>query len=215
METKDPKWEHETVVLKIGEHDYTFTSLSLYSVWKLWPSLHAVKDMALRGRPLAMMEHAKEILNWIAPLLMANEADCKAFTQDHANVLIDFYRMKHDWARMATLGRQTTKTEGDGDEKTEEEKHQVFVAVIAAGAQYAGMDMAEFVQRRFEFCADSIQGAYASLRRAESEEADDGRSHSWREATMKLAATFGAKPEFVPEEKQPDWMKAMSRVKVN
>ncbi len=213
---RDPKWLHETLTLKIGEHAYSFRTLSLYDVWRLWPDLYAVKEMSLRGRPLSMIEHAKKILEWIAPVLVANEADCKAFTQDHANILLDWYR-RQDWGRMQTLGGETTKTDGDGDEKTREEKHQVFFAVVAAGARHAGMGVTEFVQQRFELCADAIQSAYATMRDAAEkagEEVGDGRSHSWREATMKLAATFGVKPEAISESAKPEWMKFLDHVKV-
>lgn len=214
----DPRWVHETIVLRIGERDYTFRTLALYDLWRLWPDLHAVKDMALRGRPLTMMEHAKKILEWIAPVLVANDADCKAFTQDHANILLDFYR-RQDWARMATLGGETTKTEGDGNDKTEEEKHQVFVAIVAAGAKYAGMDVGAFVQQRFEFCADQIQAAYAAFRRAESEEAGAGadrpRADCWREVNQRLAQTFGVTPTAVPEEKLPEFMRVLNKQRVN
>lgn len=214
----DPKWLHEELVLKIGEHGYTFRTLSLYDVFKLWPNLHAVKAAAIAGRPLTLLDHAKKILEWIAPALVANKSDCKAFTQEYANILLDWFRRVHDWSRIATLGGETTKSEGDGDDKTEEEKHQIFFAVVAAGAGRAGMGVAEFVQQRFELCADAIQSAYATIRDAAEkagEEVGDGRAHSWREATMGLAATFGVKPEAVSESAQPEFMRALNKVRVN
>src|SRR5450759_130823 len=78
----DPKWVHETLVLKIGAHEYAFRTFSLYTVWLLWGHLRAFKDATLQGRPLLAVEHALVILRWIQPELAANDADCAAFAKD-------------------------------------------------------------------------------------------------------------------------------------
>jgi hypothetical protein len=200
---KDPKWAHQTLVLKIGEHEYSFRTLSFYDVWTLWPHIFAVKEMLARGRPLTMMAHLKEIMTWVAPVLAANDADCKEFHEIHANLVMDFYRSQ-DWARMETLGRNTTDS-GAEEGLTKEEAHQRFIAVCATAAQYAGMDVGTFVQQRFEFCADQIIAA----NRAISSTQERDRPESWGEVVAKLAVQMRGAVRTIDPEKKPDWMKAM------
>jgi hypothetical protein len=200
---RDPKWLTETLSLKIGAGTYEFKSLSLYSVWVLWPHLRAVKAALLAGRPLTMMKHATEILKWICPALVANEADCKEFQEIHANLALDFYRSQ-DFARMETFGESTTKADAVADEQTEEEKHQTFVAVCAAAAQYAGMDVGAFVQQRFEFCADQIIAAHKSLTTS-----GKPATSSWTAVLAEVSASMAGANVKIDPEKKPDWMKAI------
>jgi hypothetical protein len=199
---RDPKWIHQTLVLKVAGLDYSFRTLSLYDVWMLWPHLYAVKEMILRGRPLAMMDHAQEIVKWINPSLAQSEPEiCRQFVEMHANVLLDFYR-RQDWNRMQDFGKETAKTEDPEDQQTEEEKHQVFVAVCAAAAQYCSMDVEKFVQQRFEFCADQIMATDKSM-------TPKKRATSWTSVLSEVAASMAGSNVKIDPENKPGWMKAM------
>jgi hypothetical protein len=199
---RDPKWVHQTLVLKVSGKDYSFRTFSLYDVWVLWPHLYAVKEMILRGRPLTMMDHAHEIVRWISPnLALASPEICEKFVEMHANLLLDFYR-RQDWSRMQDFGKETAKTEDPDDTQTEKEKHQIFVAVCAAAAQYCGMDVEKFVQQRFEFCADQIMATDKAM-------APKGRTTTWAGVLSEVAASMAGSNVKIDPQNKPGWMKAM------
>lgn len=184
----NPAWFHDTLTLKIGQGEYTFRTLSLYDVWELWPHLVELQKMTLAGRPLSAVEHAIAVLAYLAPSLVAHDEDCKAVTQDHANLLLDFYRHQ-DWERMATLGRQTTNTtEAAEGAPAGMKPHDVFVAVCMAGAKNASMPVTDFVQQRFEFCADHIIVAYRSMGGGG---ADEAPAQTWKTFWAKAFDTLG------------------------
>lgn len=213
-----PTWFHQTIRVQIGKTEYVFQTLSLFDVWTIWPHLAPLKRSLERGKPLDFSDHLIAILELLNPVLAARLKDPedeikRDFNSTHIDLLLNFYE-RQDWQRILALVSKTTAAGAEESGTDPEEAHQTFVLVCAAAARHCNMDMLEFIKCRFEFCADQIMALHHSAEKAR-EEADDGRAGSWREATMKLAATFGVKPEVTPEAQQPEWMRAMSRVKVN
>lgn len=213
-----PNWFHQTIKVSIGGVEYVFQTLSLFDVWTIWPYLAPMKTALERGKPLDLSDHIIAVLEILNPVLAARLKDPKdeirsQFNSSHVDLLINFYE-RQDWSRILALVAKTTAIEAEAAGTDPDEAHQTFVLICSAAARHSNMSLTDFIRQRFEFAADQIIALHHQAERAR-EEADDGRAHSWREATMKLAATFGTKPIATPEDKQPEWMRAMNKVRVN
>jgi hypothetical protein len=213
-----PKWIHKTLPVQIGKTGYLFQTLSLFDVWTLWPHLAPLKAALERGKPLDFQDHVVAILEILNPVLAERLKDPgdqiqKDFNPTHVDLLLNWYEREHDWSRIAALVAKTTAVEAEAAGTDPEEAHQTFVLICAAAARHCNMPMTDFIRQRFEFCADQILALHHATEQAR-EEAEEGKAHSWREATMKLAATFGTKPIAKPESEQPPWMREMSKIRV-
>jgi hypothetical protein len=228
----NPGWLHQTLTLRIGGVEYGFQTLSLFDVWSCWPYLAPIqkagpllreaKEAISAGRPLdplvatgvlEVSAHVVKVLEIIQPALAADEERLKELTPEHFTELLEFYG-KQDWSRILALVSKTTAAGAEDSGADPEEAHAIFVGLCAETARFANMDMLTFLKSRFEYAADMIVALRHASEQAR-EEVDDGRAGSWREATMKLAATFGVKPEAIAEDKKPGWMKALDQVRVN
>jgi hypothetical protein len=215
----NPRWLHKTIKVLIGKTEYVFQTLSLFDVWTVWPHLAPIKSALERGKPLDFSDHVLEVLDILNPVLAARMKDpedetSRQFSTTHVDLLINFYEREHDWQRIVALVAKTTAIEAEASGTDPEEAHQTFVLICAAAARHCNMPMTDFIRQRFEFCADTIMNLRHASEKAQ-EEAEDGKAETWREATMKVAATFGVKPEAVPESNQPEWMRALNRHRVN
>jgi Tat protein secretion system quality control protein TatD with DNase activity len=199
--------------------DFVFQTLSLFDVWSTWPHLAPMKAAIERGKPLDFHDHVIAVLKILNPVLAARLQDpddpiVHQFKSEHVDLLLNYYEREHDWSRIATLVSKTTEAGAIEAGTDPNEAHQTFVNICSAAARHCGMDMLEFIKQRFEFCADQfILLHHLSLKARE--EAEDSRAENWRDVTSKLAATFGVKPTPVPEAQQPEWMRALNKVRVN
>jgi hypothetical protein len=195
----NPAWFHEKLTLKIGRHEYAFRTFSFYDVWTLYPHLASFKALMAAGRMLSAVEEAKIILQRVAPVLAARDADCAAFAKDQAaiNLLFDFYR-RQDWTRMDVLGKETTGPKADDALL---DPHYVFLAAVSLAAKYCGMDSATFVEQRFEFCADQIVACKKVMDQAEPPVAK-----SWGDVYDKMSLQLGA-PQKLDPANLPEFLK--------
>lgn len=216
---RNPDWFHQTIKVQIGKTEYVFQTLSLFDVWMLWPHLAPIKRALERGKPLDFTDHVVAILELLNPVLAAQLKDPqdeiqREFNSGHVDLLINFYE-RQDWGRIVALTAKTTAAGAEEAGTDPEEAHQTFVLLCSAAARHCNMAMTDFVRQRFEFCADQLIALHHSAEKAR-EEADDGRASDWSGVTAKLARAFGgAKPEVIPEDKQPEWMRALNKVRVN
>ena len=215
---RNPDWFHQTIKVQIGKIEYVFQTLSLFDVWMLWPHLAPIKRALERGKPLDFTDHVIAILELLNPVLAARLNDPedeikRDFNSSHIDLLINFYE-RQDWGRIVALTAKTTAVEAEESGADPDEAHQTFVLLCSAAARHCNMAMTDFVKQRFEFCADQLIALHHSAEKAR-EDADDGRPRSWREATMRFAAAFGVKPVFVPEDKQPEFMRVLNKHRVN
>ncbi len=216
---RDPAWFHRTIKIQIGKTEYLFQTLSLFDVWTIWPYLAPMKSALERGKPLDFSDHIVKVLEVLNPVLAERLKDPgdetqKAFNSTHVDLLINWYEREHDWSRILALVSKTTAIEAEAAGADPEEAHQTFVLVCASAARHCNMAMTDFIRQRFEFCADQIMALHHVAKRAQAE-AEEGKAASWREATMKIAATFGVKPVAVPSDKQPEWMRVLNNHRVN
>lgn len=152
-----PEWLHRELVLPVGEGKYRFRTLSLYDVYTLWPTFAAMARSLEARRPIQLSQEVEKALEHLCPGLTATE-DFKAWGQIHLDGLVEFYQ-KQDWARIKTLGEKTHPDDASPKEATREQlkgAERNFYLLCAAGARMAGMSIIEFVQQRFEFCADAL-----------------------------------------------------------
>ncbi len=189
---------------------YEFRTLSLYDVWALWPHLLPITKMLEEGRPLAWTEHLTEILNVLNPVLAKVPEHVVLFRPAHVDFLMEFYT-RQDWGRIRQMGGFAA-----GQDLTEAEREQTsgtdtdrrFMIVCTAAAKSVEMSPLEFMQERFEFCADVI----VNLRVAMEEEASRGK--------IPTEKFFGMMASVLPrvqvsDEMKPAWMREIEEYAKN
>lgn len=159
-------WVHRRYVLRVAGRPFIFRTMSLYDVYELWPHVGPFWEAKRRGKPNALGYRIERMMEVLNPTLLRDEEAMKAFTPGHIDELIEFYETQ-DWQRMRELGSTETVDEEEPGEEQPEELRRRFMLLCAAGARFAGMPITEFVEQRFEFCADCL----ATLSRAK-EDAD-------------------------------------------
>jgi hypothetical protein len=194
-------WVHEHLRLELGKNIwYRFKTLSLYDVWKGWPHLLAfAREFNLipgpKPGPIAVMqEHLPELLRLLNPTLAQRPEHFGLISPSAVSLLIDFYR-KQDWARIRILGgtlesgqtapgaEREPVDEGDADRR--------FLAIVMAASKAAEMSVTEFLQERFEFCADVI----INLREAIEGERNKNKMTVGQWASIMSAVLPHEKPE--------------------
>lgn len=162
-------WIHKRLPLRIGKRKFQFRTFSLYDVWILWPHLAALAQSLDKGRPLTWARHLQAALKHLAPELLADEETFeKTWTPTHLDALIEFYREEHDWSRLQALGESATGTPlREADPIAPQEAQRNFYLVCMAAANAASMSVIEFVEQRFEFCADTIMQLHQTMKEQE------------------------------------------------
>jgi hypothetical protein len=166
-----PSWIHRTTILDIGGKEFTFRTMSLYDVWQVWPHvkpmMEAIGDGLKDGepiRPLSADFHAKEMLKVLCPALAYSDAAMKGFKPVHFNALKEFYE-EHDWGRIVALGQNAESASGEEAEGPQDlTASQRFLILCKAAASFVDMSVIDFVEQRFEFCADALMALHSSLR---------------------------------------------------
>jgi len=197
-----PEWRHKELVLPIGNGRYRFRTLSLYDVWTLWPVLASAFEALKVHRPITFSGLVAEALEHLCPDLK-KAPDLEKLTTTHLDALGEFY-MGQDWARIKALGDRSGDAETRADPEAAATARQNFYAVCLAGAQAANMSVMDFVEQRFEFCADAIMAMRDALERRNAAEGKLSNGEF-------LAVMAGTVPvvKYEEGEEKPGWMKAI------
>ncbi len=146
---------------------YRFKTLSLYDVWALWP--HILPLMRALDQPLLWVDHLHEMLKVLNPTLAAVPEHFALIRPAHVDFLLDFYR-RQDWARIRELGGflsedapEAEKRAAEREEVPRVEADRRFMVICTAAARSVDMSPLEFMQERFEFCADVIVNLRSAL----------------------------------------------------
>ena len=205
-----PDWLHDTLRLELAKNVwYEFRTLSLYDVWALWPHLLPFKQSLEQGRPIEWAGHLQEILNVLNPTLAKTPEHMVLIRPAHVDFLIDFYT-RQDWSRIGELGNRLSGGGGsDEREKTSgTETDRRFIRICTMAAQSVSMTPLEFMQDRFEFCADVI----VNLRAAMEEEATRGKIPNDKFFGLMSAVVPNVR---VDAETKPAWMREIEEYAKN
>jgi hypothetical protein len=202
-----PEWRHVDFVLSIGDGKYTFRSLSLYDVWCLWPHITPVSQALEKGLPIQFAQHFLEALEHLCPGLTTTEDFEKKWTFVHFNALIEFY-MKQDWARIVAL-RDSASGEPLATDKGEITSEGIFFTICMAAARMSNMSVVEFVEQRFEYCADAFVTLHAQVMEAKDKE-NEGKLNPGQ----LLAVAQGMFPtdDRREETEKPAWIQDIERM---
>jgi hypothetical protein len=196
-----PDWKHRELILRIGKGDYHFRTLSLYDVWSIWPHIVPIREAVERGKPLEFARRFSALLEHICPGLTTS-SDFEKWTQVHLDALLEFYSMQ-DWARIQALAENLGSGEPPPDKKPDDDmsNESRFFLICMAAARATGMSVPEFVENRFEFCADAFMGLKKSLR-ADMDKSSGSAADFFRTAASILPADI-----LSPDDERPDWIK--------
>lgn len=162
-----PEWRHKELVLPIGEGQYRFRTLSLYDVWCLWPTFASAHESILAHHPIQYSQSFLEALEHLCPGLTKSK-DFLQLKSAHIDALAEFF-VAQDWKRIKVMGDSVgdnskepslPQTEGEASEG-----QKTFYVICLAGARAANMSVTEFVEQRFEFCADAIMALREDMAR--------------------------------------------------
>jgi hypothetical protein len=180
---------------------YSFRTLSFYDVWELWP--HIMPLLKKLDRPLEWIEHIQAVLAILNPTLASTPEHMELVRPVHVTILIDFYR-RQDWPRIGVLGGYLASADSRATvERTPSPKDETdrrFMAICIGAARSVDMSPLEFMQERFEFCADVI----INLREAMEEEARRGKIPMDKFVGLMQAVMPGVR---VTDENKPAWMR--------
>jgi hypothetical protein len=210
-----PDWLHDHLRLELAKDVvYQFRTLSLYDVWALWPHLLPLKEAIEKGRPMAWAEHLAELVRVLNPTLADVPEHVALIRAAHVDYLLEFY-LRQDWPRIGMLGgfispedrkaaKETMEREPVGGTDTDRR----FMAICTAAAHSVSMSPLEFMQERFEFCADVI----VNYRTALEEEKTRGK--------MSHDQFFGLMGNVLPrarvvDESKPAWMREVEEYAKN
>jgi hypothetical protein len=206
-----PEWRHCEIRLALGEAAaavYRFRTLSLYDVWVLWPHIQPVYEALLRGRPITFAQHLAEILEHLSPGFTKGDDFQTKFKSHHIDLLLEFYRAQ-DWARIKMLADSLNEGASDAPvANSDMTAEQRFFSVCVAAARASGMSVIDFVEQRFEFCADAFMALWAAVK---NDQGQEGKMSGPEFMALMHAAlpqeTFGA-----PGDRPiPDFVKEMDR----
>lgn len=225
-----PNWLHRSLQLELKDGlVYEFRTFSLYDVWRLWPHFRPMVGAIKNGKPIEWMNHLGAVLGIVNAKRIASRGwrgwwtrvrahfgrdrglldDVNLFRPAHVDALLEFYVTQQDWRRIQRLGDYTTQDpEAFATEITEREAiepgdaNRRFMAICMAAAKMVGMSTADFMESRFEFCADAI----ITLRKTYEERATEGKL---KEKTF-FSLLDGLMPtQKVDPENKPGWMQEM------
>ncbi len=159
-----PEWQHKVLTLPVGSGKYLFRTLSLYDVWCLWPTFKVIHDEIKAHHPIAFSTAIVEAIEYLCPGFTKTD-DYKKFSSVHVDALIEFYGAQ-DWGRIRRLGERLPDKSAPAPEQPVDvnEAQQNFFLICLGGARAANIGVPEFMQQRFEFCADSIMAMREELK---------------------------------------------------
>lgn len=187
------------MTVDVGGSPFVFRTLSLYDVWCLWPHIAPLAEAMKKGRPIQFAENLIDVLRVLNPVLVSTPDWAKKITPLHVNLLIEFYRREHDWKRIEQLGERSPASKSEPLEAAEAENN--FFVICLGAARFANMDVKEFVDCRFEFCADAIAALHRTL------EAQQPSGMNVDQFVNVMSAVLPT--ERVTAETKPEWMKEL------